>query len=85
MICRDVEDIVLKNVRLLPARGTMIEVERTRGLEIAGGSVPDAIDTVLSVAGENSGGIRITGMDMGARKHPVVLGPGVPPDAVVVK
>ncbi len=85
MICADAEDIAMRNVRLLPARGTLIEVERTRGLDIAGGSIPDAIDTVLSVSGETSRGIRITGMDLGARKHPVLLGPGVPPDAVVVK
>ncbi len=85
MVCRDAEEIALRNVSLLPARGTLIEVERTRGLDIAGGRVPDAIDTVLSVAGERSGQIRIIGMDLGGRKHPILLGPGVPPEAVVVK
>ncbi len=85
MVCTDAEGITLKNVRMVPAKGVMIALERVRGLEIAGGAVPAGIDTVLSVAGESSGGIRMTGVDPGKGKAAIVLGPGVRPDAVKVE
>jgi polygalacturonase len=85
MTCVDGEEITLKNVTVIPTRGPMVAVNRTRGLVISGGSVPASVDTVLSVEGETSGEISLMGIDLGGRKHGVVLGAGVKPDAVSVK
>jgi DNA sulfur modification protein DndE len=81
----DAEGITLKNVRIIPRTGPLLAVQRIRGLDIQGCTVPAATDTVLSVEGETSGGIRLIGIDLGGRKNAIVLGPGVKPDAVLVK
>jgi hypothetical protein len=85
MTCADAEGITMNNVRLIPTAGPMIALNRTCGLTLSGCAVAAGIDTVLSVEGVTSRGIRLIGIDLGGRKNAVVLGPGVQPDAVSIK
>ena len=84
MICTDGEGIVMKHVQVFPSTGPMVALERVRGMEVDGGGVRAAVDTLLTVEGGVSGGIRLRGIDPGGRKGVVVLGSGVSPEAVVV-
>jgi DNA sulfur modification protein DndE len=77
----DADSITFNNCRLLPKSGATITLIQSRNINVQHGSFPAVSDVFLNVVGEKSGGIKILGADIAAKKS-VELGVDVKADAV---
>ncbi len=78
----DVDGIQLNGDRFDLKTGPVISVTRGRNITVKGGEYPHAADPFLSVSGENSGNIHLTGIDAAKAKNAVEMKGGAKADAV---
>jgi len=84
LVFEDVEDLLIDGLKAPFAQGAraLIRMTQTRGALIRGSSAPDGADPFLSLTGEKTERIVLTGNDLRRARRTVELGSNVPQDAL---
>lgn len=85
VVCSEVKGLKFENVKVTPTTGPVFDLKDASQIAIQGAVAPKGTDVFLKLEGKESGGVTIENSDLSGAKEKFVIGPGVAPDAVVVK
>jgi polygalacturonase len=81
----DADEIAFTKTRIISASSPTIAVNHSRNITLTDVAVPDDADPFLKVAGDDSGGITLSRVNLSGARQGIVLGENVRKEAVIQK